>query len=413
MPQPLPHIIYQQLRLILGVQHREIVLPVCASGHSAVILILPQRLGYPLGHTAVKGIYAAAAVVVQHALHRLKAPSAALPDAGTPHRHDLVRPRRTGIHPLDAVLLEKQGTAQIVRRPSEGAVGATGSCIAVGAAPGVAVPILEIPQLTGIDLIDGFSVHHTVLAPPQPVAALDNEVHLRHAAPHRQLLRLGHLTGDHPRHHQRAVLRRLQHMAAVDALLTASLDDHAVPGGEAHADAACRYFYIGILPDAPAALAVLPQHRYLPGGVQPQASSRRVRRRLLRDQIVPQRRPLGPAERQCHLSLCLYPVLQTAVLAEVAGVDVLLVRPHDEPAAHANELFISLRQHQFRGHAADIQGVTVHPDQSILGGYAAGGLHPPCKTTPGPHRQGGIAVGGEILHLPEGAQLPSCPPIQP
>lgn len=49
VPQPLPHIIYQQLRLIFGVQHREIVLPVCASGHGAVILILPQRLGYPRG----------------------------------------------------------------------------------------------------------------------------------------------------------------------------------------------------------------------------------------------------------------------------------------------------------------------------------------------------------------------------
>ena len=202
-------------------------------------------------------------------------------------------------------------------------------------------------------------------------------------------------------------------MAAVDALLTASLDNHAVPGGEAHADAACRYFYIGILPNAPAALAVLPQHRYLPGGVQPQASSRRVRRRLLRDQIVPQRRPLGPAERQCHLSLCLHPVLQTAVLAEITGVDVLLVRPHDKPAAHANELFISFRQHQFRGHAADIQGVPVHPDQRILGGYAAGGLRLPRKTTPGSHRQGGIAVRGEVLHPPEGAQFPSGPPIQP
>ena len=76
-------------------------------------------------------------------------------------------------------------------------------------------------------------------------------------------------------------------------------------------------------------------------------------------------------------------------------------------------LLTSLRQHQFRGHAADIQGVTVHPDQSILGGYAAGGLRLPRKTTPGPHRQGGIAVGGEVLHLPEGAQLSSCPPIQP
>ena len=403
MPQPLPHIIYQQLRLIFGVQHREIVLPVCASGHGAVILILPQRLGYPLGHTAVKGIYAAAAVVVQHALHRLKAPSAALPDAGTPHRHDLVRSRRTGIHPLDAVLLEKQGTAQIVRRPGEGAVGATGGGIAVGAAPGVAVPVLEIPQLTGIDLIDGLSVCHTVSAPPQPVAALDNEVHLRHAAPHRHLLRLGRLTGDHPRYHQSAVLRRLQHMAAVETLLPAPLDNHTVPGGEAHADAACRYLYIGILPDAPATLTVLPQHRRLSGGVQPQAPSRRVRRRFLRGQIIPQCRPLGPAERQCHLSLCLHPVLQTAVLAEVAGVDVLLVRPHDEPVAHANELLTSLRQHQLRGHAADVQGVTVHPDQRILGGYTAGGLRLPRKTTPGPHRQGGIAVGGEVLHLPEGA----------
>ena len=373
---------------------------------------LPQGLGHVHRHTAIEHAHAALTVVIQLPIHHLQTAAAAVLHSRALHRHDLMGPVGAGIHPLHAVFLEKQRTSQIVRRPGELPVGATGGRIAVGGQSREAVPVFEVPQLAGIDGVHRLAVHDAVFAPPQPVAAFHHIVHVRHGPLHRHRLRLGRQPAGQRRHHQAVLLCGPQLEAAVQRLLPASADGYAVPGPEAHADPGGVKPHAHVVHLHPAVLAILPQGRFLPAGVQPQAAAFRLLRGGVRRQIPAVRGAVGPTQGEGYLPLGDALIFQAAEIRQVLGVDVQLVRPDQQPRTHADQLLLSLRQHQPRRAAVYIQGVPVHPDKPVLGGQAPGSGNASRYPPGAAHRQGGIPLGAQVLHLPEAALLPSGPPVQ-
>ena len=252
-----------------SVPRRQPVLAVPPGGHGVFQPHIPQRQRHAGRHTAVEGIHTVQPHIEQRSIHQRRAAAAALLHAGAPQRHDLVCARRAGIHPLHAVLLKKDHAAQTRRRASKHAVGASGRRIAVGAQARKAVPVPEIPQLAGVDLVHRLSVDDAVLAAPQAVALLHHEIHVRDGALHRHCRRLAAHRPAHPRHRDPVLVRCLQGIESVYPLRLAAPHGHAVPGGEAPSDTGGRHLGAYVLHLQPRAAVIALEHRLAVRRVHP------------------------------------------------------------------------------------------------------------------------------------------------
>ena len=325
-----------------------------------------------------------------------------------------MRPRRRRIHPVEAVLLEEDRAVRQRRRAGPLPVRAAARAPRIRRHALIALPVLKIAQLAAVDLIDGLSVRHAVLAAPQPVPALGDEVHAwdlpgRLHGPARHLRRLVDEADDH----KVALAHIVEDLAAVELL------DLLVSGQPRKPDAVVL---LKALPDAVRGkLQIHRRHGYplarrlrpllerveLAGRIQPVLAVRRVFR-LARLLIAHrQRRPVDKTQgnvnvRACRVDGILLP--HVPVVRVLLGVEVDPVREDAQICAHGNELLFPRRDRHGRHirlhrSAVDIKHLVLHPAQRILRQNALHALDRLRRPPPWPRREQWILVRRQILHV--------------
>ena len=325
-----------------------------------------------------------------------------------------MRPRRRRIHPVEAVLLEEDRAVRQRRRAGPLPVRAAARAPRVRRHALVALPVFEVPQLAAVDLIDGLAVRHAVLAAPQPVPALGDEVHAwdlpgRLHGPARHLRRLVDEADDH----KVALAHIVEDLAAVELL------DLLVPGQPRKPDAVVL---LKALPDAIGRkLQIHRRHGYplarrlrpllerveLAGRIQPVLAIRRVFRLAGLRVADRQRRPVDKTKRNFHVRArrvdhILLP--HVPVVRVLLGVEVDPVREDAQICAHGNELLFPRRDRHGRHirlhrSAVDIKHLVLHPAQRILRQNALHALDRLRRPPPWPRREQWILVRRQILHV--------------
>ena len=325
-----------------------------------------------------------------------------------------MRPRRRRIHPVEAVLLKEHRAVRQRRRAGPLPVRAAARAPRVRRHVLVALPVLKIAQLAAVDLIDGLAVRHAVLAAPQPVPALGDEVHAwdlprRLHGPARHLRRLV----DEAHDHEVALAHIVEDLAAVELL------DLLVPGQPRKPDAVVL---LKALPDAIGIkLQIHRRHGYplarrlrpllerveLAGRIQPVLPVRRAFR--LAGLLIAhrQRRPVDKTQgnvnvRACRVDGVLLP--HVPVVRVLLGVEVDPIREDAQIRAHGNELLFP-RRNGYRRHirlhrsAVDVKRIVLHPAQRILRQNALHALDRLRRPPPWPRREQRILVRRQILHV--------------
>ena len=325
-----------------------------------------------------------------------------------------MRPRRRRIHPVEAVFLEEDRTVGQRRRARPLPVRAAARAPRIRRHALVALPVLKIAQLAAVDLIDGLAVRHTVLAAPQPVPALGDEVHawdlprrLHHPARHlRRLI-------DEADDHDIALSHVVQDLAAVELL------DLLVSGQPRKPDAVVS---LKALPDAVRGkLQIHRRHGYplarrlrpllerveLAGRVEPVLAIRRVLR--LAGLLIAhrQRRPVDKTQGNVNVRACRVDgvlLSHVSVVGILLGVEVDPIRENAQVRAHGNELLFSRRDRHGRHirlhrSAVDIKHLVLHPAQRILRQNALHPLDRLRRPPPWPRREQRIRIRRQILHV--------------
>ena len=246
-------------------------IPVSESGPNGLPASqVPQGLAHFPGQGAVVNADPHGSLVKQGIAHNGQTLPAALLDPGA---HGALDPEGPGVAAVDlvqAVLFEEDGGAQIGHCPGKGALAAHAHGVAVGGQAHKAIPVPEVPQLGGIELVDGFPVSPGAkAAAPQPVAALRHKVHVRHLPQHPQSPVYGDLPAQDPGDHQ-AVLPDLP-QSVPPVQVPRPFYGHAVIEPKAPADARGGEPHIGALHRDPEARGGGPflQHLRAGGGIQP------------------------------------------------------------------------------------------------------------------------------------------------
>ena len=128
----------------------------------------------------VVGAHASPALVVKHFVYNSQTLTTPLLHAPARRGLYLVAGWGSSIHLVQAILLKKQWVAQVRDGTRPLSVRSAGGRIAVRGYTHKTVPVAEVAQLAGVYLVHGLPVHHAVLASPEPVAALNDKIHLRH-----------------------------------------------------------------------------------------------------------------------------------------------------------------------------------------------------------------------------------------
>ena len=325
-----------------------------------------------------------------------------------------MRPRRRRIHPVEAVLLEEDRTVGQRRRARPLPVRAAARAPRIRRHALVALPVLKIAQLAAVDLIDGLAVHHTVLAAPQPVPALGDEVHawdlprrLHHPARHlRRLI-------DEADDHDIALSHVVQDLAAVellDLLVSAEARKlNAVILLETSTDAIGRKLQIHRRHGYPLARRLRPllERVELAGRVEPVLPIRRTLR--LAGLLIAhrQRRPVDKTQGNVNVRACRVDgvlLSHVSVVGILLGVEVDPVREDAQVRAHGNELLFPRRDRHGRHirlhrSAVDIKHLVLHPAQRILRQNALHPLDRLRRPPPWPRREQRILVRRQILHV--------------
>ena len=315
---------------------------------------------------------------------------------------------------MEAVLLEEDRAVRQRRRAGPLPVRAAARTPRIRRHALVALPVLKIAQLAAVDLIDGLAVRHAVLAAPQPVPALGDEVHAwdlpgRLHGPARHLRRLI----DEAHDHDIALAHVVQDLAAVE------LFDLLVSGQPQKPDAVVL---LKALPDAVRGkLQIHRRHGYplarrlrplferveLAGRVEPVLPVRRTLRLAGLRVADRQRRPVDEAEgnfnirarRVDHILLPHVPVVRVLL-----GVEVDPVRKNAQVRAHGNELLFPRRDRHGRHirlhrSAVDIKHLVLHPAQRILRQNPLHALDRLRRPPPWPRREQRIIIRRQILHV--------------
>ena len=394
--------------------HGQVIFPAEARPHRVFKGGHAQGLSDLLGQTSIEGADPHGGLVVEHLSYDGQTSAAAglHPPAG-----GALNPEVGGIaavNLIQAVLLEKQGRSQMGDGPGKGTGGAHTDAEAVRGQAQKALPVPEISQPGGIELIDSLPLG--VLsrpAAPQPVAALRHPVHFRHSAGNGQGLGKAFRIPQNPGDHQPVLLPGPDRIGPVQR--PGPGEPHGIIGPEIPANALGFQPDIGrLLGDPHGALpAPLLQHRRGFRGVQPKALVFRLLRRILLNivrQPVPAFQGAGgygdPARRGKG-------GLHGAHILRVRQTGILFVRKHQHIGAHGAEGLFPLRQAQLHPPVRQHQGAALHPDQSVTGIQGAGLSGKPVK---GSSRAGGehrILIGAQILHIREPALADGGVPVQP
>ena len=182
VPQALCRVVAEHVPRVGPIPHGQVVLSAAPAAHGIVIAHISQRLSHSGGEAPVIGAYALTGLVIQHLVHHAQAFAAAVLYAASHRFCHLMGARRADSDPVDHILFEERGVAQIVGRTCPRAVRTHGCGPRVGGDAQKSVPVLEIAQCAAVQLIHGLAVHHAVLAAPHPVLALTHIVHIRYAA---------------------------------------------------------------------------------------------------------------------------------------------------------------------------------------------------------------------------------------
>ena len=377
--------------------HGDIVHAPRGPGSGVVVDLVAQLLADGGRQSAGEGAYVAPGLIEQGLAHDGQRPPAAPLYAPCGDGHDLMGAGGGGIHPLDAILPEEQGVSQMGDGPGEYAVAAAPRGEAVGGQAHEAVPVLEVAQFAGVDLVDRLAVHQAVLAAPHPVVALGHEVHVRHGALYRQTALLGQAALAHDAHHHQIVLPGgVDHVGAVHALHAAgeSLDCHAVVLLEAAVDPRPGDLQIrgGNGHPHPAVGAELLEDGHLcVAGVHPHIAVGGVRRSRLGDGVVSVGLAVPVAQRHGHGAVHGHGVLHAAVVGEILGVEILLVRPDEQVGAHADELLRAVgRQPQIHGIVVIYRIGPLDHGHRVFGDQPGRGRqlpHHPARAACGQHRE--------------------------
>ena len=183
-------------------------------------------------------------------------------------------------------------------------------------------------------------------------------------------------------------------------------DRHAVPGGKAQPDARGADFHGRVVHRLPHD-AVIAHQRRAAAGVQPQIAALGAGRCRRPGGIVLIFRAVAAAQGKGDGAGGLAGVFQTALVAEILGVDVLLIGPDQQIRPHGYQLLFPVRQRQVDGRPVDVQRAAVHPDQAVLGAKPVGLVQRHHGLALASHRQRGIAVPRQVLHPGESPQW--CP----
>ena len=312
-----------------------------------------------------------------------------------------MRPRRRRIHPVEAVFLEEDRTVGQRRRACPLPVRAAARAPRIRRHALVALPVLKIAQLAAVDLIDGLAVRHTVLAAPQPVPALGDEVHawdlpgrLHHPARHlRRLI-------DEAHDHKVALTNVVEDLAAVellDLLVSAEARKlNAVILLETSTDSIGRKLQIHRRHGYPLARRLRPllERMELAGRVEPILAIRRVFR--LAGLLIAhrQRRPVDEAQGNVNVRACRVDgvlLSHVSVVGILLGVEVDPIRENAQVRAHGNELLFPRRDRHGRhirlhGSAVYVQRIVLHPAQRILRQNALHALDRLRRPPPWPRR---------------------------
>ena len=325
-----------------------------------------------------------------------------------------MRARGRRIYPVEAVLLEEDRAVRQRRRAGPLPVRAAARAPRIRRHALVALPVLKIAQLAAVDLIDGLAVRHAVLAAPQPVPALGDEVHAwdlpgRLHRPARHLRRLV----DEAHDHDIALAHVVQDLAAVE------LFDLLVSRQPRKPDAVVL---LKALPDAVRGkLQIHRRHGYplarrlrpllerveLAGRVEPVLPVRRALRLAGLRVADRQRRPVDQAKRNFHVRArrvdhILLP--HVPVVGILLGVEVDPIRENAQIRAHGNELLFPRRDRHGRHirlhrSAVDVKRIVLHPAQCILRQDPLHALDRLRRPPPWPRREQRILVRRQILHV--------------
>ena len=361
--------------------HADEVLPSGAAGHGVVVELRPEAAADLLRQTPVVHANAHPRFVIQPVIHHDQALARPILHARAFLHDHLMRPRRRRIHPVEAVFLEEDRTVGQRRRARPLSVRAAARAPRIRRHALVALPVLKIAQLAAVDLIDGLAVRHAVLAAPQPVPALGDEVHAwdlprRLHRPARHLRRLIDEADDH----DIALSHVVQDLAAVELL------DLLVSGQPRKPDAVVL---LKALPDAVRGkLQIHRRHGYplarrlrpllerveLAGRVEPVLPVRRTLRLAGLRVADRQRRPVDKTQGNFHVrARCVDHILlsHVSVVGILLGVEVDPIRENAQICAHGDELLFP-RRNGYRRHirlhrsAVDIKHLVLHPAQRIL-----------------------------------------------
>ena len=325
-----------------------------------------------------------------------------------------MRPRRRRIHPVEAVLLEEDRAVRQRRRAGPLPVRAAARAPRVRRHALVALPVLKIAQLAAVDLIDGLAVRHTVLAAPQPVPALGDEVHAwdlpgRLHGPARHLRRLVDEADDH----EVALAHIVEDLAAVellDLLVSAEARNlNAVILLETSTDAIGGKLQIHRQHGYPLARRLRPllERVELAGRVEPILPVRRAFRLaglLIADR---QRRPVDKTQGNVNVRACRVDgvlLSHVPVVGILLGVEVDPVRENAQVRAHGNELLFPRRDRHGRHirlhrSAVDIKHLVLHPAQRILRQDPLHALDRLRRPSPWPRCEQWVLVRRQILHV--------------
>ena len=315
---------------------------------------------------------------------------------------------------MEAVLLEEHRAVRQRRRAGPLPVRAAARAPRVRRHALVALPVLKIAQLAAVDLIDGLAVRHAVLASPQPVPALGDEVHTWDLPgclhrPARHLRRLVDEADDH----EVALAHVVQDLAAVelfDLLVSAEARKlNAVILLETSTDAIGRKLQIHRRHGYPLARCLRPllERMELAGRIQPVLAIRRALRLAGLRVADRQRRPVDKTQGNVNVRACRVDgvlLSHVPVVGILLGVEVDPVREDAQICAHGNELLFSrrngYRRHiRLHGSAVNVKRMVLHPAQRILRQDPLHALDRLRRPPPWPRREQRIRIRRQILHV--------------